>query len=93
MSRSYVIPSITSRKRAPPAISAKLIPTLASNKKARRASTPIPYDEFNDEGADPSELPDELLSAIELKRRQNVSLRFSLLFHILRFAYSYFITF
>lgn len=75
MSRSYVIPSITSRKRAPPAISAKLLPTLI-NKRVKRDLTPssaTAFDEFNDEGVDPSELPDELLSAIELKRRQNVS--------------------
>lgn len=75
MTRSYIIPSITSRKRAPAAISAKLLPSLTNKRQKRSESpqTPAPaFDSINDEGClDPSELPDELLSAIELKRRQN----------------------
>lgn len=75
MTRSYIIPSITSRKPAPAAISAKLIPSLTNKRQKRSESpqTPAPvFDSVNDEGClDPSDLPDELLSAIELKRRQN----------------------
>ena len=67
--RSYIIPSATSRKRAAPA-------TTATTKKAkaprsRRSSTPFESFDNPAEPYDPSELPDELLSAIEIKRRSN----------------------
>ena len=70
MSRSYIIPSSTSRKRAAPASAA------ATNKKAkaprsRRSSTPFESFDNPAEPYDPSELPDELLTAIEIKRRSN----------------------
>lgn len=66
--RNYILPSATSRKRAPAAISAKLTgPAAKKGKRARRDSTPLP----EDEPLDPEDIPDELLSAIELKRRQN----------------------
>ncbi|KAL8287648.1 hypothetical protein RQP46_003506 [Phenoliferia psychrophenolica] len=59
MSRSYVIPSVTSRRKAPAAITAKITGT----KRAKTAAA--------DEPMDPEDIPDELLSAIELKRRSN----------------------
>lgn len=72
--KSYLIPSATSRKRAPAAITAKM-PAAKKAKQAaqaaREASATPGLLDAGDEGLDPSELPDELLSAIELKRRQN----------------------
>lgn len=71
--KSYLIPSATSRKRAPAAITAKM-PAAKKAKQAAQAAreaSATPGAEANEEGLDPSELPDELLSAIELKRRQN----------------------
>jgi hypothetical protein len=71
--KSYLTPSATSRKRAPAAITAKM-PAAKKAKQAAQAAreaSATPGLEANEEGLDPSELPDELLSAIELKRRQN----------------------
>ncbi|KAM0751159.1 hypothetical protein T439DRAFT_325309 [Meredithblackwellia eburnea MCA 4105] len=74
MSRQYVIPSVTSRRKAPAAITAK----IQGKKRVKREDTPgagsstsSALTDAGEEGMDPSELPDELLSAIELKRRQN----------------------
>ena len=63
MSRSYVIPSVTSRRKVPAAIPAKITGT-------KRAKTVL-ADVNDDEILDPADLPDELLSAIEIKRRSN----------------------
>lgn len=71
--KSYLIPSATSRKRAPAAITAKM-PAAKKAKQAAQAAreaSATPGLDAGEEGLDPSELPDELLSAIELKRRQN----------------------
>lgn len=75
--KNYIMPSATSRKRAPSA-AAKLAAESAGtgspstgNKRARRDSTPLPAATPDGGELDPSELPDEVLSAIELKRRQN----------------------
>lgn len=69
MTRSYVIPSVTSRRKAPAAITAK----ITGAKRARKDKAPAPPAD-DEEGMDPDELPDELLSAIELKRRQVCSI-------------------
>lgn len=69
MSRTYVIPSATSRKRAP---SIPRPSTVTTKKRARRASTPgLAAYEGTEEPFDPEELPVEILSAIEIKRRSN----------------------
>lgn len=57
--RTYATPSTTSKKRLPPSITAKVLPAV---KKARGVDL---------DGLDPEHVPDEVLSAIELKRRQN----------------------
>ncbi|KAK4700589.1 hypothetical protein P7C70_g5656, partial [Phenoliferia sp. Uapishka_3] len=68
MSRQYVIPSVTSRRKAPAAITAKITGTKRAKVALAREETPFAVDE---EGMDPDDLPDELLSAIEQKRRSN----------------------
>lgn len=68
--KNYIMASATSRKRAPASV-AKQIESSGSNKRARRDSTPLPTATPDGGELDPSELPDEVLSAIELKRRQN----------------------
>jgi len=71
--KSYLTPSATSRKRAPAAITAKM-PAAKKAKQAAQAAreaSATPGADVCDDELDPSELPDELLSAIELKRRQN----------------------
>jgi hypothetical protein len=68
--KNYIMASATSRKRAPASV-AKQIEGAGSNKRARRDSTPLPAATPDGGELDPSALPDEVLSAIELKRRQN----------------------
>lgn len=71
MSRSYIIPATTSRKRAPAAITSKLLPKVIG-KRSRAASVEVETGvDVGEEGLDPSEIPEELLSAIEAKRRSN----------------------
>lgn len=67
--KSYLLPSATSRKRAPAAITAKM-PAAKKVKAANGGSLLVPT-EYGDDGRELTDLPDELLSAIELKRRQN----------------------
>ncbi|KAM0786668.1 hypothetical protein ACM66B_002116 [Microbotryomycetes sp. NB124-2] len=78
--KNYAVPSATSRKRAPSVVASKLVAGSAkSNKRARRDSTPLspavaPLPDFTgaaDSSINPEDLPEEVLTAIELKRRQN----------------------
>lgn len=71
--KSYVTPSATSRKRAPPAVTGQLTKRRKSS-SASSAKSATPGDGPEDTKNLPTEddnIPDELLSAIELKRRQN----------------------
>lgn len=78
--KNYAVPSATSRKRAPSAVVAtKLISGgsgAKSNKRAKRDSTPqspqvVEMPIAPDSSVNPEDLPEDLLTAIELKRRQN----------------------
>ncbi|KAK4049584.1 hypothetical protein OIV83_004082 [Microbotryomycetes sp. JL201] len=81
--KNYAIPSATSRKRAPSVVASKLVAGASAggkgNKRARRDSTPaspalaaLPDLQSAPDGSiNPDDLPEEVLTAIELKRRQN----------------------
>lgn len=68
MSRSYVLPSSTSRKRSAPTAAAPAPKQAKAARAARRPSTPF---EGKDEEYEASDLPEEVLDAISAKRRSN----------------------
>lgn len=70
MSRSYIIPSSTSRKRSAPTAS-PAPPTKKSSRARRTSPSPTAAYENPEEPYDPSMLPSAVLSAIEIKRRSN----------------------
>ncbi|KAI5477159.1 hypothetical protein MNV49_006815 [Pseudohyphozyma bogoriensis] len=74
MSRSYIIPAVTSRKRAPTAITSKLVASAtgpASKKRKAKDGSPDVVIDVGEEGVKPEELPEEVLRAVEEKRRSN----------------------